>query len=193
MLTARRDPLYAAFMLAVGLGLRRGELVGLRWQGVDLDARTLRVHRQRQSVGGDNYEAETKNRRRRTLPLPALCVAPLRWQRLRQQAMRERAGGDWTDSDLVFTTRTGRPIEGRNVLRSFHRLAAAANLPRIRVHDARHGAATLLAVGNVHPRVAMEILGHSKISVTMDVYMHVPDALKREAIAHLDRMLGRRR
>ncbi|MFI9200543.1 tyrosine recombinase XerC [Streptomyces sp. NPDC053048] len=191
--TARRDPLYAAFMLAVGLGLRRGELVGLRWQDIDLDARTVQVRKQRQRVGGENYEDDTKNRRKRTLPLPLLCIAPLRWQRLRQQAMRAKAGDSWQESDLVFTTRTGRPIEGSNVLRSFHRLSAQAGVPRIRVHDARHGAATLLAAGNVHPRVAMEILGHSKISVTMDVYTHVPDALKREAVAHMDRMLGRPR
>ncbi len=150
------------------------------------------MRRQRQRVHGENYEDETKNRRKRTLPLPALCVAPLRWQRLRQQAMRAKAGANWQESDLVFTTRTGRPIEGSNVLRSFHRLTAKAGLPRIRVHDARHGAATLLAAGNVHPRVAMEILGHSKISVTMDIYTHVPDALKREAVAHMDRMLSRR-
>lgn len=193
ILTARRDPLYAAFVLAVGLGLRRGELVGLRWQDIDLDGRTLQVRKQRQRVGGEYYEDDTKNRRKRTLPLPTLCVAPLRWQRMRQQVMRDKAGLAWQDSDLVFTTRTGRPIEGSNVLRSFHRLSEKAGLPRIRVHDARHGAATLLAAGNVHPRVAMEILGHSKISVTMDVYTHVPDALKREAIAHMDRMLGRRR
>lgn len=193
ILTARRDPLYAAFMLAVGLGLRRGELIGLRWQDIDLDGRTVQVRKQRQRVGGENYEDDTKNRRRRTLPLPVLCIAPLRWQRMRQQAMRIKAGENWHETDLVFTTRTGRPIEGSNVLRSFHRLTAKAGLPRIRVHDARHGAATLLASGNVHPRTAMELLGHSKISVTMDVYTHVPDALKREAIAHMDRMLGRRR
>ncbi len=106
--------------------------------------------------------------------------------------MRARMGENWETSDLVFTTRTGRPIEGSNVLRSFQRLTATAGLPRIRVHDARHGAATPLAAGNIHPRVAMEILGHSKISVTMDIYTHVPDALKREAVAHMDRMLGRR-
>ncbi|MEV4502704.1 site-specific integrase [Streptomyces klenkii] len=193
ILTARRDPLYAAFMLAVGLGLRRGELVGLRWQDIDLDGRTVQVRKQRQRVGGENYEDDTKNRRRRTLPLPVLCIAPLRWQRMRQQAMRIKAGENWHETDLVFTTRTGRPIEGSNVLRSFHRLTAKAGLPRIRVHDARHGAATLLASGNVHPRTAMELLGHSKIGVTMEVYTHVPDALKREAIAHIDRMLGRRR
>ena len=192
ILASRRDPLYAAFMLAVGLGLRRGELVGLRWQDIDLDGRTVQVRKQRQRVGGENYEDDTKNRRKRTLPLPALCVAPLRWQRMRQSVMRARMGENWETSDLVFTTRTGRPIEGSNVLRSFQRLTATAGLPRIRVHDARHGAATLLAAGNIHPRVAMEILGHSKISVTMDIYTHVPDALKREAVAHMDRMLGRR-
>ncbi|MEU4212719.1 site-specific integrase [Streptomyces sp. NPDC026206] len=193
VLTARRDPLYAAFMLAVCLGLRRGELVGLRWQDIDFDSRTLQVRKQRQRAMGENYEDDTKNRRKRTLPLPALCIAPLRWQRMRQQAMRIKAGDSWQETDLVFTTRTGRPIEGSNVLRSFYRLTAKAGLPRIRVHDARHGAATLLAVGNVHPRVAMEILGHSKISVTMEIYTHVPDELKREAVAHMDRMLGRHR
>ncbi|MEV6130250.1 tyrosine-type recombinase/integrase [Streptomyces violaceusniger] len=145
------------------------------------------------TVRGEHYEAETKNRRKRMLPLPMLCVAPLRWQRMRQQAMKAKARADWRESDLVFTTRTGRSVEGSNVLRSFQRLSVKAGVPRIRVHDARHGAATLLAAGNVHPRVAIEILGHSKISVTMDVYTHVPDALKREAIAHMDRMLGRRR
>ncbi|MGA6157337.1 site-specific integrase [Stenotrophomonas sp. NPDC087984] len=193
ILTARRDPLYAAFMLAIGLGLRRGELIGLRWQDIDLDGRTLQVRKQWQRVRGEYYEGETKTRRKRTLPLPLLCVAPLRWQRMRQQVMRDKAGADWRETDLVFTTRTGRPVEGSNVLRSFHRLSAKAGVPHIRVQDTRHGAATLLAAGNVHPRVAMEILGHSKISVTMDVYTHVPDALKREAIAHMDRMLGRRR
>ncbi|MFE7664440.1 site-specific integrase [Streptomyces celluloflavus] len=193
ILAARRDPLYAAFMFAVGLGLRRGEIVGLRWQDIDLDSRTVQIRKQRQRVRGEYYEDDTKNRRKRTLPLPLLCVAPLRWQRLRQAAMRDKAGAGWHESDLVFTTRTGQPVDGSNVLRSFHRLTAKAGLPRIRVHDARHGAATLLAAGNVHPRVAMEILGHSKISVTMDIYTHVPDALKREAVAHMDRMLGRRR
>ncbi|MFD9812440.1 tyrosine recombinase XerC [Streptomyces sp. NPDC059080] len=193
ILVSRRDPLYAAFMLAVGLGLRRGEIVGLRWQDVDLDGRTVQIRKQRQRVRGEYYEDDTKNRRKRTLPLPLLCVAPLRWQRLRQEAMRIKAGAGWHESDLIFTTRTGQPVEGSNALRSFHRLTAKADLPRIRVHDARHGAATLLAAGNVHPRVAMEILGHSKISVTMDIYTHVPDALKREAVAHMDRMLKPRR
>ncbi|MFF7242608.1 tyrosine recombinase XerC [Embleya sp. NPDC008237] len=193
IVVARRDPLYAAFMVAIGLGLRRGELVGLRWQDIDLDTRTLRVRKQRQSVRGDNYEDDTKNRRKRTIPLPKLCVAPLRWQRMRQAAMREAAGDTWQASDLVFTTRSGRSIEGRNVLRSFYRLSDKAGLPRIRVHDARHGAGTLLALAGTHPRVAMEILGHSKISTTMEIYTHVPDASKREAIALVDAMLRRRR
>ena len=92
----------------------------------------------------------------------------------------------------VFTTRTGRPIDPQNVNRSFFRIAAAAGLRRIRLHDARHRCATLLAAAGVAPRVVMEILGHSQISITMDVYTHVTSDTQREAISHMDRLLRRR-
>ncbi|MEV0118529.1 site-specific integrase [Streptomyces sp. NPDC050844] len=190
---ARKDPLYAAFMLAIALGFRRGEIVGLRWENVDLDKREIRVRKQRQRVGGEAYDDDPKGRRRRQdLPLPAICVAPLRWQRLRQAAMRERAGDKWQESGYVFTTRTGRPIEPRNVYRSFTRVASNAGLRVIRLHDARHGCATLLTAAGVAPRVVMEILGHSQIAVTMNVYTHVVQDTQREAISHMDRMLKRR-
>ncbi|MEU8482829.1 site-specific integrase [Streptomyces sp. NPDC048641] len=190
---ARKDPLYAAFMLAIALGFRRGEIVGLRWQDVDLEKRVIRVRKQRQRVGGEAYEDDPKGRRRKqSLPLPAICVAPLRWQRLRQAAVRERAGAGWVESDYVFTTRTGRPIEPRNVYRSFTRVAASAGLRVIRLHDARHGTATLLTAAGVAPRVVMEILGHSQIAVTMNVYTHVVQDTQREAVSHMDRLLRRR-
>ncbi|MFE5683956.1 tyrosine-type recombinase/integrase [Streptomyces sp. NPDC056512] len=190
---ARKDPLYAAFMLAIALGFRRGEIVGLRWQDVDLDKRVIRVRKQRQRVGGEVYDDDPKGRRRKqALPLPAICVAPLRWQRLRQAALRERAGDRWTESDYVFTTRTGRPIEPRNVYRSFTRVAGNAGLRVIRLHDARHGTATLLTAAGVAPRVVMEILGHSQIAVTMNVYTHVVQDTQREAVSHMDRLLRRR-
>lgn len=92
----------------------------------------------------------------------------------------------------VFATRTGRPIDPQNVNRSFFRIAAAAGLRRIRLHDARHRCATLLAAAGVAPRVVMEILGHSQISITMDVYTHVTSDTQREAISHMDRLLRRR-
>ncbi|WP_405703138.1 tyrosine-type recombinase/integrase [Streptomyces sp. NBC_00069] len=190
---ARKDPLYPAFVLAIALGLRRGELVGLRWENVDLDKREIRVRSQRQRVRGEAYEDDPKGRRRRqTLPLPGICVAPLRWQRMKQATMRETAGAKWEETGYVFTTRTGRPIEPRNVYRSFTRVAKDAGLRVVRLHDARHGTATLLTAAGVPPRVVMEILGHSQIAVTMNVYAHVVQDTQREAIGHMDRLLRRR-
>lgn len=90
--TARTDPLYAAFVLAVALGMRRGEIVGLRWSAVDLDNRVLRVGRQLQRVGGQLYEDTTKNGKQRPIPLPLICVVALRWQRIRQAEARQAAG-----------------------------------------------------------------------------------------------------
>lgn len=93
----------------------------------------------------------------------------------------------------MFTTRSGRPIEPRNLYRSFLRIAASADLPQIRLHDTRHGCASLLFAAGVAPRTVMEILGHSQIAVTMNVYTHVSDGDRREAMGHMDRLLRRRR
>lgn len=189
---SRRDPLYAAFVLAIAMGLRRGELVGLRWTDIDLDKRVLYVRQQTQRRRGVLYDDDPKGRRRRTVPLPALCIAPLRWHRMRQNDQRAKAGKAWAEGGYVFTTASGRAVEPRNVYRSFTRVAASAGLRVIRLHDARHGTATLLTAAGVPPRVVMEILGHSQISITMDVYTHVVQDTQREAISHMDRLLKRR-
>jgi integrase len=188
---ARSDPLYAAFVLAVAMGLRRGELVGLRWTDVDLDNRVLHVRHQTQRRRGTLYD-DPKSRRSRVVPMPALCIAPLRWHRLRQSEAFNHTGVAWSESGYVFATRNGRPVEPRNVYRSFTRVAADAGLRVVRLHDARHGTATLLTAAGVAPRVIMEILGHSQISITMDVYTHVVHDTQREAISHMDRLLKRR-
>ncbi|MFI0990026.1 tyrosine-type recombinase/integrase [Streptomyces exfoliatus] len=190
---SRRDPLYAAFVLAIAMGLRRGELVGLRWSDIDLENRVLLVRQQVQRRRGVLYNDETKGRRSRAIPLPAMCLAPLRWHRMRQKATYEAAGTEWSAAGYVFATRTGRPVEPRNVHRSFVRVSEAAGLRLIRLHDARHGCATLLTAAGVAPRVVMEILGHSQISLTMDVYTHVVQDTQREAISHMDRLLKRKR
>ncbi|MET7764919.1 site-specific integrase [Streptomyces sp. NPDC005355] len=190
---ARRDPLYAAFVLAITMGLRRGEIVGLRWADVDLEKRVLYVRQQTQRRRGVLYEDDPKGRRRRAVPLPAMCIAPLRWHRMRQADIREQAGEKWQgNGGHIFTTRTGRQVEPRNIYRSFTRVADSAGLRVIRLHDARHGCATLLTAAGVAPRVVMEILGHSQISITMDVYTHVVQDTQREAISHMDRLLKRR-
>lgn len=184
---ARKDPLYAAFVLAIAMGLRRGEIVGLRWEDLDLDNRVLYVRQQTQRRRGVLYDDDPKGRRRRAVPLPAMCIAPLRWHRMRQAATASEITGH------VFVTRNGRPVEPRNLYRSFTRVANGAGLRVIRLHDARHGCATLLTAAGVAPRVVMEILGHSQISITMDVYTHVVQDTQREAISHMDRLLKRRR
>ncbi|MEU3523604.1 site-specific integrase [Streptomyces sp. NPDC038707] len=189
---ARRDPLYAAFVLAVAMGLRRGEILGLRWSDVDLEQRVLRISKQVQRVGGELYEDTTKSGRARPVPLPLICLAALRWHRMRHAEAARLKGVELSSSSYVFTTRTGRPIDPQNVNRSFFRITDAAGLRRIRLHDARHGCATLLTAAGVAPRVVMEILGHSQISITMDVYTHVTSDTQREAISHMDRLLRRR-
>lgn len=180
-------------MLAVAMGLRRGELVGLRWSDMDLDNRVLHVRQQTQRRRGSLYDDDPKSRRRRVIPMPALCIAPLRRHRLRLRETFTRTGVEWSESGYVFATRNGRPVEPRNVYRSFTRVAADAGLRVVRLHDARHGTATLLTAAGVVPRVIMEILGHSRISITMDVYTHVVHNTQREAISHMDRLLKRRR
>ncbi|KQV05609.1 MULTISPECIES: site-specific integrase [unclassified Kitasatospora] len=190
---ARTDPLYAAFMLAIALGMRRGEIIGLRWSDVNLDNRSLVVSEQLHRVDGALYADSTKNGKRRPIPLPRIAVVALRWQRLRQEATRQAAGAKWVETGYIFTTRTGRPVEPTNVYRSFRRIAADAKVPVVRLHDARHGTATLLVASGVSPRVVMEILGHSQIGLTMNVYTHVTQDTQRDALANMDRLLRKPR
>jgi integrase len=186
------DPLYAAFVLVLVLGLRRGEALGLAWEDLDLDAGELSVGMQLQRVGGELLHRQTKtDGSDATLPLPGICLAALRWQKGRQDRARESAGEAWQDEGgLVFTTRYGTPIEPRNMLRSFHRLTAAAGVPDITVHDARRTCATLLVDLDVHPRVIMQILRHAQISVTMEIYSQAPSSQTREALRRLSERLA---
>lgn len=176
------------------VAVRRPGSAGL-FRPISASARTSplpHVRQQTQRRRGALYDDDPKSRRIRVVPLPALCIAPLRWHRLRQREAFARTGVAWTGAGYVFATRNGRPVEPRNVYRSFTRVAAAAGLRVVRLHDARHGCATLLTAAGVAPRVIMEILGHSQISITMDVYTHVVHDTQREAISHMDRLLKRR-
>jgi integrase len=123
-------------------------------------------------------------RSRRTIPLPAPVAGSLREHRTRQLEERLRAGAAWEGrawGELVFTDELGRPLAAFHVLRRFRALLASAGLPTMRYHDLRHGAATLMAAQGVSPRVAMELLGHSQISTTMNIYTHVAPELQRDA------------
>ena len=123
------------------------------------------------------------------LPLPGLCVTALKIRRRQQDADHARAGAAWIETGLVFTTRHGIPIEPRNFNRSFNRCITAAKVPTIIVHGTRKTCGSLLAALDVDPRFAMQILRHSKIAVTMEIYTEVPSAATREAREKLGRWL----
>ena len=186
-----RETLYAAFVLVLVLGLRRGEVLGLAWDQVDLDDAELYVAEQLQRVGGKLVRREVKTETSEApLPLPELCVTALKARKRRQDADRARAGDGWVDTGLVFTTRHGTPIEPRNFGRSFDRCIIAARVPRITVHGTRKTCASLLAALDVHPRVAMRILRHSKIAVTMEIYTEAPSDATRDALRKLSDWLA---
>jgi integrase len=188
------DPLYAAYVLILINALRKGEVLGLTWPSIDLDRGEVEIGWQLQRVGKqlihkkrvktEDSDADD------TLPMPDICSAAFKLRRDQQAIAREQAGERWQESDLVFTTRWGTPIEPRNFNRSFESRCAKADVPRIRVHDTRHTCASLLAALDVHPRVAMRILRHAQISMTMEVYTEVPDAITRAALKKLGDSLG---
>jgi integrase len=127
------------------------------------------------------------------LPLPEICLSALKLQRAAQDRMRarlEQQGGTWPSDGLVFTTRTGRAIEPRAVNRRFDARCAKAGVRRIRVHDTRRTCGSLLAALEVHPRVAMQVLRHSKISITMEIYTLVSDKTTRAALKRLSDALA---
>lgn len=180
------DRLEALFTVALTSGLRQGEALGLRWSDLDLEVGVLTVRRTPQRISGSWRLMEPKTARsHRTIPLPAPVAASLREHRARQLKERLRAEGAWEGQawgDLVFADELGRPLSGFHVLRRFKALLTEAGLPTMRYHDLRHGAASLMAAQGVPARVAMELLGHSQISTTMNIYTHVTADAQRDAV-----------
>lgn len=189
---ARGDRLEALYVAAVTTGMRQGELLALRWSDVDLETRTVRVRATLMVTKGGFEFAEPKSARsRRQISLTLTAIAALRRHRAGQLEERLGAGSSWTDHDLVFASEIGGPLDGSNILRrSFHPLLHRAGLPRVRFHDLRHSAATLMLSRGVPLKIVSEILGHSQISLTADTYMHVTPGMQREAAAAVDAALG---
>jgi integrase len=187
---AQGDRLEALYSVALSLGLRQGEALGLRWQDIDLDRGHLTVANALQRVNGRLGLVEVKtNRSRRTVTLPGSVLAGLKEHRERQLFERRAAGKAWQEGGYVFTTTIGTPLDDGNLRRAFWALLRKADLPKIRFYDLRHSCASLLLAQGVHPRTVMEILGHSNIAVTMNTYSHVFASVHDEAAAAMDRAL----
>lgn len=179
---------------ALWTGLRQGELLALTWDNVDLDARRLTVTATLQRRGGKFYREPTKTAKsRRTVSIPAPLVDVLSEHRQRQRAARLLAGPGWDTSfgHLVCTGSNGRPFMASSLTHRFHDAQVRAGLTPVRFHDLRHAAATLMLASGVDLKVVSELLGHSKISTTADVYTKVLDELKVDAADRMTRLLAR--
>lgn len=200
MTSVKNDRLYPAILLGLETGLRRGELLALRWADLDLDDATLSVSRGLVRVR--SHEAGKRTTlvfqdpktvaSRRTIPIPAEALSELKGHKERQTKEKLILGGAYFNNDLVFCTEDGRPIDPRNFVRHFDRLVKAAGLPPIRFHDVRHTFATMMLELGQSPKVVQTILGHSRISVTLDLYSHVSLDLERQSTSVLDNALRQR-
>jgi integrase len=177
--------------MALGSGLRQGELLALRWQDVDLGAGTALVNATLQRVAGEYRRLEPKTERsRRVVPLAGFAVEALRQQVENQSAMRLLKGDAWhNEQDLVFTTEYGRPLSGTVVTKTFKEKLEAHGLPVRRFHELRHGYATLLLAQGVDMRVIMELLGHTRLSTSV-IYTHVVNDLQTSAAVKLGQALA---
>jgi integrase len=173
----------ALFTVAIAIGLRLGEILGLKWEDIDFEKETLSVRRQFRRVLGTAAFCEPKTQRaKRTIPLPKFAREALKEHRLIQEfQIKPLAGNRWKEHGLVFTSGIGTPLEERNMRRSLEEILSKHNLPKLRFHDLRHSCASLLLALGLNPRIIMEILGHSQITLTLNTYAHVAQELQTEA------------
>ncbi len=194
LLEATREDRFAAlYVLALTTGIRQGELLGLRWQDVDLDRALLSVRMNVQEADGRFILAEVKTAySRRNIALTQRAVAALRAHRARQNAEQLALGARWEGArDLVFPNASGGLMIPDNLAkRSFKAALKRAGLPAMRFHDLRHTAATLLLGRGIHPKVVSEMLGHADISITLRVYAHVLPHMQQAAVALMETLFG---
>jgi integrase len=196
LLSVTRDErLEALFVVAVTAGLRRGELLALRWRDVDLEGAWLQVTGSLARTRGRGLAITQPKtaRSRRRVELTMVAVDALRRHAAGQVYEREAMGALWRDADLVFCGQHGGFLQVSDVYDAFRRILDRAGLPRVRFHDLRHTAATLMLSRHVHPKVASEMLGHSTVAITLDLYSHVSGTMQREAVGVLDALFEDRR
>lgn len=188
---AKNHRFYVPFLLECHTGLRRGELLGLRWRDINIEKKTISVNqslirtRQKGLVMSDPKTEKSK----RTIPISEEVIAVLKGHKANQNQNKLLAGNGYNNSDLVFCNNIGNPIDPRNFTEQFERVLKQANLPRVRFHDMRHSHATMLLLHNVQPKVVQDRLGHSTISMTMDTYSHILPGMQEEATEKVSRAL----
>jgi integrase len=189
---ARGDRLEALYVLAVTTGLRQGELLGLKWDDVDMQAETLQVRRTlTRAKGGPVLSAPKTKGSRRTVKLSQTALEALRRHLARQLEEIDRVGSLWRENGLIFASEIGEPLSRQYVTaHRFKPLLKRAGLPEIRFHDLRHTCATLLLSKNVNPKIVSEMLGHATIAITLDTYSHVLPTMQESAAKAMEDALS---
>ena len=187
---AKGTRLYIPILLAGTAGLRRGEILGLKWSDIDFDASLLRVNRSLEKTKkGLALKPPKTARGARSITLPEITIDALRRHMVEQKKHRLKRGKGYTDMGLVCPCTKGTFWEPRNLSRVFKRLIDSTNLPNVTLHGLRHSHITHLLKANVHPKIASERAGHSSVAITMDVYSHAIPDMQREAAAKIDEMM----
>ena len=185
------ERLHPLYVVLATTGMRRGEALGAYWPDLDLDAATWSVRHTLVAVNHEIVESTPKtDHGRRSLALDAGSVRALRAWRKRQLEERLAWGPAWTDSGRVFTREDGTDLHPERVSEQFDRLVRRAGLPRIRLHDLRHGWASLALAAGVHVKVVSERLGHGSIAITADTYSHAIPALQADAAELVAGLVG---
>jgi len=189
---ARSSSLDALLVLALTTGMRRGEILALRWSDVDLVHGMLFIRRTMTRVGGYGLvenEAKTKSSRRRIV-LSAVVVEAFKRHQAQQEQVKVAVGAGWQDKGIVFPDKDGGLWSPDRMVRRFDKLLKQIGLPHMHFHDLRHSAATILLAAGVHPKKVQELLGHSSITITMDVYSHVLPSMQQDVADEMDNLFG---
>jgi integrase len=184
---AKGHQLEALLTTALVTGMREGELLALRWNDINFEQQYLQVRRTVRRIAGQGLkEGEPKSESsRRKIVLSPFLLGVLKQHRVRQLEAKLKAGPVWEEHDLVFCNNRGKFMDNPDLLKRFDRLLKAADLPHMHFHDLRHSAATFLLAMGVHAKIAQELLGHSNIAITLNIYSHVLPSLQKDAVDKL--------
>jgi integrase len=180
-------PLELPAAIALATGMRRGEILALRWRGVSDDLTVAQVRATLQSTSdGLVFEQPKTARSKRAVALPAFLRPYLEAQRAKQATLRNSDG--WVEHGLVVTRADGSPVNPDSLSSAWRRLLRSKGLPPVRFHDLRHAHATLMLLQGVHPKVVSERLGHASVGITLDTYSHVLPSMQSDAVDAFDRL-----
>jgi integrase len=191
------DRLEVLFWLALCLGPREGELLGLQWTDFDFEREAVTIVRSLQRIRPEGKKKShlelipTKvESSDRSMWLPKLVLERVLAHRTRQDHERQLAGSKWRETGMVFTTHIGTLLDPRNMLREYYRLRKQAQLPKIRFHDLRHSAATILKMAGIPDQAIQKLLGHASVRTTQEIYMHLTPGGEKRAADKMDEIFG---